>query len=85
MATISITIRCIFRVVELAGGFHSAPANDQAAFMVLDGPMIMIAVGALTIIHPGPTFYGEWTRLGKDTGYPAKDTESQELEFTTKA
>ncbi|GAB7323375.1 hypothetical protein MBLNU13_g05835t2 [Cladosporium sp. NU13] len=78
VATVTIQIRCIYRVVELAGGFRSEAANDQPAFMVLDGPMIMIAVGALTICHPGPLFFTEWTRLGVDSGYP--DTEHMTLE-----
>ena len=78
VATVTIQIRCIYRVVELAGGFRSEAANDQPAFMVLDGPMIMIAVGALTVCHPGPLFFTEWTRLGVDSGYP--DTEHTTLE-----
>lgn len=78
VATVTIQIRCIYRVVELAGGFGSDAANDQPAFMVLDGPMIMIAVGALTVCHPGPLFFTEWTRLGDDSGYP--DTEHATLE-----
>lgn len=77
-ATITIQIRCIYRVVELAGGFRSEAANDQPAFMVLDGPMIMVAVGALTVCHPGPLFFTEWTRLGLDSGYP--DAEHTTLE-----
>jgi hypothetical protein len=32
--------------------------------------MIMIAVGALTVCHPGPLFFTEWTRVGLDSGYP---------------
>jgi hypothetical protein len=67
---VTIQIRCIYRVVELAGGFRSGAANDQPAFMVLDGPMIMIAVGALTVCHPGSLFFTEWTRLDLDSGYP---------------
>jgi hypothetical protein len=51
--------QCIYRVVELAGGFRSEAVNDRPAFMVLDGPMIMIAVGALTLCHPGPIFFRE--------------------------
>ncbi|KAK4507726.1 hypothetical protein PRZ48_001461 [Zasmidium cellare] len=70
LATITILTRCIYRVVELAGGFRTHEANDQVALMILDGPMIMIAVAGLTICHPGPLFYGEWTRLGLDTGVP---------------
>jgi hypothetical protein len=38
----------------------------------------MIAVGALTLCHPGPVFYREWTRLGSDSGYP--DTEESTFE-----
>jgi hypothetical protein len=75
---VTIQIRCIYRVVELAGGFRSEAANDQPAFMVLDGPMIVIAVGALTLCHPGPIFFREWTRLGNDSGYP--DTKESMLE-----
>jgi hypothetical protein len=78
VATVTIQIRCIYRVVELAGGFRSEAANDQPAFMVLDGPMIMVAAGALTVCHPGPLFFTEWTRLGVDSGYP--DTEHTTLE-----
>ncbi|KAF4449687.1 RTA-like protein [Fusarium austroafricanum] len=70
IATITITIRCIYRVVELAGGFKSEPANDEPSLMVLDGPMIMAALLALTICHPGPLFFGDWKRLGEDSGYP---------------
>ncbi len=69
-----ITIRCIYRVVELAGGFRSPAANDEPAFMVLEGPMIILAVGALTVCHPGPLFFGEWTRIGKDSGYPEQES-----------
>lgn len=46
--------------------------------MVLDGPMIMIVVGALAVCHPGPLFFTEWTRLGLDSGY--SDQEHTTLE-----
>ncbi|EXL90499.1 RTA1 like protein-domain-containing protein [Fusarium oxysporum II5] len=70
IATITITIRCIYRVVELSGGFKSEAANDEPSLMVLDGPMIMAALLALTVCHPGPLFFGDWKRLGQDSGYP---------------
>ncbi|KIL84622.1 sphingoid long-chain base transporter rsb1 [Fusarium avenaceum] len=70
IATVTITIRCIYRVVELFGGFKSEAANDEPSLMVLDGPMIMAALVALTICHPGPLFFGDWKRLGEDSGYP---------------
>ena len=85
IATVTIQIRCIYRVVELAGGFRSEAANDQPAFMVLDGPMIMIAVGALTICHPGPLFFTEWTRLGVDSGYPGREHTTLEEKVSPKS
>ncbi|PVI02749.1 RTA1-domain-containing protein [Periconia macrospinosa] len=53
VATILIYIRCIYRVAELWGGFQSHLANDEATFMIFEGPMIIIAVSAMTMFHPG--------------------------------
>jgi len=57
-ATITIMIRCIFRVAELQGGFDSKLANDEVLFMIFEGPMIMIAVLCLSVLHPGTAFGG---------------------------
>ncbi|KAI9694267.1 MAG: hypothetical protein M1820_009070 [Bogoriella megaspora] len=59
-ATILILIRSIFRVVELQGGFDGTVANNEASFMVFEGPMIILAVGALTVCHPGLALRGAW-------------------------
>lgn len=56
VATVTIYIRCVFRVAELKDGFGGALANDQTAFMILEGPMIIIATVALTVCHPGIAF-----------------------------
>lgn len=37
VATITIFIRCVFRVAELQSGFNGALFNDEIAFMVLEG------------------------------------------------
>lgn len=37
MATITIFIRCVFRVAELSSGFNGELFNDEVAFMVLEG------------------------------------------------
>jgi hypothetical protein len=50
----------VYRVAELQGGFSGKLANDQVIFMVFEGPMIMVAVIALTIFHPGFSFAGAW-------------------------
>ncbi|EPS27737.1 hypothetical protein PDE_02681 [Penicillium oxalicum 114-2] len=60
IATVTIFVRSAFRVAELNGGFHSALANDQVLFMILEGAMIAIATICMTVLHPGICFKGLW-------------------------
>jgi hypothetical protein len=60
IAAICIFIRSIYRLVELHAGFTSVVANNEPAFMVLEGPMIIVASTALALFHPGPAFNGQW-------------------------
>lgn len=60
IATLLIFIRCCFRVAELKEGFDGNIANSEPLFMVFEGPMIFIAVGLLSILHPGIAFKGRW-------------------------
>ncbi|CEL10936.1 hypothetical protein ASPCAL14043 [Aspergillus calidoustus] len=53
LSTLLVYIRSIFRVVELNGGYDSELANDEIAFMVLEGAMISIMCICMTAIHPG--------------------------------
>ncbi|KAL2813838.1 RTA1 like protein-domain-containing protein [Aspergillus granulosus] len=53
LSTLLVYIRSIFRVVELNGGYDSELANDEAAFMVLEGAMISIMCICMTVLHPG--------------------------------
>ncbi|KAL4746280.1 hypothetical protein BDW72DRAFT_210539 [Aspergillus terricola var. indicus] len=67
LATVCIYIRSVFRVAELSGGFDSHLANDQVAFMVLEGAMISVAAITLSAWgHPGIGFQGRWS----DLNYP---------------
>jgi len=59
-AAILIFIRSIYRVIELHAGFGSEFANNEPAFMVFEGPMIILATGLLSIFHPGFAFGGKW-------------------------
>lgn len=52
-AGLFIFVRSVFRCAELSGGFSGPLANDQVTFMVLEGTMVMLACGILTIFHPG--------------------------------
>jgi hypothetical protein len=62
-ATLTIFIRCTFRVAELSGGFHGSLANNQISFMILEGAMVTIACSCLTLLHPGISFQGYWSRV----------------------
>ncbi|KAM0415693.1 hypothetical protein ACHAPT_013365 [Fusarium lateritium] len=59
-ATLCIVIRTSYRVAELSGGYDSKLANDEVAFMILEGAMIVIATICLSIGHPGVCFEGRW-------------------------
>jgi RTA1 like protein len=60
LATICIWIRSVFRVVELNQGFDGPIANNEPSFLVFEGPMIILATGALAVFHPGYSFAGNW-------------------------
>jgi len=79
LATILILIRSVYRVVELQGGFSGTVASNEAAFMVLEGPMIILATFALTVFHPGIAYEGNWRAAawslrGKTTDFEMVDT-----------
>ncbi|KAK0107329.1 hypothetical protein ONS95_004023 [Cadophora gregata] len=61
VATLTIFIRSTYRVAELSGGFNSHLfTDDEVSFMILEGVMIIIACGCLTILHPAVCFQGVW-------------------------
>lgn len=65
-ATLFIFIRCIYRVAELWDGFGGKLANHEATFMIFEGPMIILAVAAMTVWHPRRVFGEFWGIAGKD-------------------
>lgn len=67
IATVLIFIRSVYRVAELQEGFTSDLANDEVAFMILEGPMIVLAVLAMTLWHPGRVM-GDFWRLDLGMG-----------------
>ncbi|KAF2269457.1 RTA1-domain-containing protein [Lojkania enalia] len=60
VATCCIFIRTCYRVAELSEGFDSDLWNNETAFLVLEGAMVLIATIGLTITHPGVAFQGRW-------------------------
>jgi hypothetical protein len=78
-ATILIFVRCIYRVAELWDGFGGKLANHESTFMIFEGPMIIIAVAAITVFHPGRVFGDFWIPAGKgvtSTGKLAEDSDA---------
>ncbi|KAK1980696.1 putative RTA1 domain protein [Colletotrichum cereale] len=62
ISTLCIFIRTCYRLAELSMGLDSDLANDEVAFLVLEGAIVAIAVVALSIFHPGVSFQGLWAR-----------------------
>jgi hypothetical protein len=78
IAVFTIFIRSCFRVAELSGGFHGKLANQEVTFMILEGTMIIIAVLALTFVHPLFAFSGAWSNAGWSLrGRPQKGEDSE--------
>ncbi|KAH7170008.1 RTA1 like protein-domain-containing protein [Dactylonectria macrodidyma] len=87
IATLCILIRTSFRVAELKDGFHSGLAENETAFIVLEGVMIAIAAIALTIFHPGLAFKGRWGeanfQLRKDNKGSFEKADSEPVQLTS--
>ncbi|KAM0550760.1 hypothetical protein ACHAPJ_008825 [Fusarium lateritium] len=79
IATITILIRTAYRVAELSAGYHSALAENETAFMLLEGMMTVIATTTLAIGHPGTSFQGHY----KEADFKLKKT--GDVESTTKS
>lgn len=61
VAVVLIFIRSVYRVAELQQGFSGPIANDEVSFMILEGPLIFLAVLAMTVLHPGIVFDYKWS------------------------
>ncbi|KAA8649597.1 hypothetical protein EYZ11_005962 [Aspergillus tanneri] len=53
VAYMTVLIRCIYRIPEMAGGWGNDLMKEEDEFLVLDGMMIAIAVLTFTTFHPG--------------------------------
>lgn len=56
IAYVTVLVRCVYRIPELAGGYRNAVYLDQTGFIVCEGVMISIAAIALSVFHPGIFF-----------------------------
>ncbi|KAG5368238.1 Sphingoid long-chain base transporter RSB1 [Yarrowia sp. C11] len=56
VAIILIYTRSIYRIIELAGGWHGRLVINEVYMLVLDGLMMVLATYLLAIFHPGFMF-----------------------------
>ena len=64
-STLTILVRSIYRLAELQQGFDGKLANNELEFMILEGPMVFIAIALLTVWHPGYVFGATlWVEAG---------------------
>jgi hypothetical protein len=55
-AFLTILIRCLYRIPEMAGGWGNPRMRDEPVFLGLDGTMVALASIAFTVAHPGFMF-----------------------------
>jgi hypothetical protein len=56
LAYIVIIIRCAYRIAETIPEISRDVMSNEPLFLILDGAMILIAVIAVTVLHPAYTF-----------------------------
>ncbi|KAJ9651618.1 hypothetical protein H2198_009121 [Neophaeococcomyces mojaviensis] len=56
LAYLTVLIRCIYRLPEMAPGWGNPLMRKELEFLLLDGMMIALAILALTAVHPGLFF-----------------------------
>ncbi|KAJ7226607.1 RTA1-like protein [Mycena rebaudengoi] len=74
LSTLVLTIRSIYRIVELAQGWDGRILRTEVYFNVLDGGMITIAMFVLNFAHPG-RLLGSTRPTASPDHYVLKDVE----------
>ncbi|KAJ3493480.1 hypothetical protein NLG97_g4708 [Lecanicillium saksenae] len=55
-AIVLITVRCIYRLVELHQGYRGKLVQDEGLFIAFEGALVLAAAYALALGHPGRIF-----------------------------
>ena len=77
-AYIAILIRCVYRVIEMAGGWGNHIMQDEPSFLVLDSSLMVVATYLLTVFHPGIFFPQMQNGYSKRTAPDANDSSEAE-------
>ncbi|KUL88420.1 hypothetical protein ZTR_05412 [Talaromyces verruculosus] len=74
-----IFVRCVYRVVELAGGWNNSLQREEVPFIILESGMITIAVFAFAICHPGYAFKDVFGALRASSSASSEDIQKAEV------
>ncbi|KAF2652218.1 hypothetical protein K491DRAFT_605390 [Lophiostoma macrostomum CBS 122681] len=66
LATVVILGRCVYRIVEMAGGFGNRIMKEEAPFIAIEGGFILAATVVQTVFHPGYCFPALSSRSSRD-------------------
>lgn len=75
IAYTGIFVRCVYRIPELTGGWGSELMRNEPEFIALEGVMIVLAVLALTVAHPGWGFPALGNTIGKSKAKSIGDSD----------
>lgn len=79
-AYVTLLLRCIYRIAEMAGGWGNHIMQDEVSFIVLESFMVLIASVLLSVIAPGVFVPRIWNLDDKKT--QAEKTSEGESEGT---
>jgi hypothetical protein len=85
LAYITIFARCVYRIPELTGGWGNSLMRSEVDFIVLEGVMIVLAVLALTVCHPGFCFPALGNTIGKNKRSKSLSEDSSSNEMQDRA
>jgi hypothetical protein len=81
IAFLCIFVRCVYRIPELTGGWRSELMRNEDEFIILEGVMIIAAVGVLTVFHPGYCFPVLGNTIGKNKIPRGKSLDDSDIEM----
>ncbi|KAF9872884.1 RTA1 like protein [Colletotrichum karsti] len=85
VAFVTIFIRCIYRLPEMAGGWGNELMRKEGEFLVLDGMMIAIAAILMTVAYPG-IFFPAISSRGRASSQPRnKDSQPNDSDYSMRA
>ncbi|KAH8689095.1 RTA1 like protein-domain-containing protein [Talaromyces proteolyticus] len=74
---VTIFIRCVYRVVELAGGWNNKLQREETPYIILESAMISVAVFAFSIFHPGRAFGDTYDNLHTTSKRNSKEEDAE--------